>query len=140
MDRVWKAFKAILACRRSFNTFITDSLRIVDASSTEGKAVFEFTVLPDHSNAYGTIHGGIIASLVDICSAGAVIALADTPFGASIDMSTTYISAAKEGETVRIESICHKAGRTLAFTSTELYVGNKLISKGTHTKLNTAPH
>ncbi|KAI8802553.1 HotDog domain-containing protein [Cladochytrium replicatum] len=139
MNRVWRMLTAIQAGRKNFDRFITDSMRIVDASATEGMAVYEFLVQTQHTNAYGTLHGGIIASLIDICSSGAAIALADTPFGVSVELSSTYIAAAKEGEVVRVESVCHKVGKSVGFTSTTIYVGDKLIAKGNHTKFNSPP-
>lgn len=33
-----------------------------------------------------------------------------------------------------MESVCEKFGKTLAFTSTNVYVDGKLVAKGNHTK------
>ncbi|KAI8806258.1 HotDog domain-containing protein [Cladochytrium replicatum] len=136
MKRVWAMLDYNEEGSRDYNNFLLDACKIVDASVTEGRAVFEFTVTKDYANGYGTLHGGVTASLVDLISTGAIIALTNKHYGVSLEMAITYISAAQIGDTIRVESVCQKAGRSLAFTNTLIYVGDRLVAKGNHTKFN----
>ncbi|KAI8805793.1 HotDog domain-containing protein [Cladochytrium replicatum] len=139
--RVWKIFRFYLREKKTFNAVYDGSLNIVTASK-EGKATFEFQVKPEYTNVYGTLHGGVIGSLIDICSGGAVMALINAPFGVtsqSLDMNMSFIAAAKEGDVVRIESVILKSGKSVAFTETTMFVGDKLIAKGSHTMIAAAP-
>ena len=57
--------------------------------------------------------------------------------GVSTDISITYLSSGgKIGEDIHIKCTCDKIGRTLAFTSIELFNADrsKLFARGTHTK------
>ncbi|KAI8806261.1 hypothetical protein BJ742DRAFT_899388 [Cladochytrium replicatum] len=111
--RVWKFLT--YNREKDYTTFLLDSMNIVDASSVEGKYWAQ---------------GGIIAALVDLAGSSAVIALTNHPFGVSVDISVAYSGQADEGDIVRVESVCHKAGKLLAFTTTWIYVGDRLIAKG----------
>ncbi|KAI8813773.1 HotDog domain-containing protein [Cladochytrium replicatum] len=136
MERVWAFLSYRTDDSEDYTSFLMSSLKSVNASAAEGKTTFEFTVKRQHSNSFGTIHGGVIASLVDLGGMAAIVALTNHPFGVSVDVAVTYIGPAKEGETIRIESVCHKASKSVAFTTTMLYVGERLIAKGNHTKFN----
>lgn len=61
--------------------------------------------------------------------------------GVSIDIHNTFVSTAKEGDLLEIESVASSIGRTLAFTTVEirkkgLQENNRslVVSTGTHTK------
>ncbi|KAI8802548.1 acyl-coenzyme A thioesterase 13-like protein [Cladochytrium replicatum] len=109
--------------RDGYNGFLLPSLTVQDASPA-GKVVCEFVVGEHHANRHGTLHGGVTSSLVDVVSTLALVArLENSSGGVSVDLSVTFLSAARAGEKLRIESTCHKAGRTLAFTNTEIFSG-----------------
>ena len=86
----------------------------------EGFARLEMSVRPDHRNTVGYLHGGIIASLLDI--AGAVAgsyAIADEFVSLTINQNCTYMAPHRsdlviaEGELVRTTS-------SLFFTQSKL--------------------
>lgn len=60
--------------------------------------------------------------------------------GVSTDIHNTFVSTAREGDMLEIESVASKVGRTLAFTTVEIRkcdsAENKsvVVSTGTHTK------
>jgi len=45
---------------------------------TPTKSVFELTVTDDDCNGLGNLHGGCTASLIDVCSTGAIIAAGES--------------------------------------------------------------
>ncbi|KAG6457147.1 hypothetical protein O3G_MSEX010129 [Manduca sexta] len=103
----------------------------------EGKMVTEFQVGPEHLNQRGTLHGGFIAHLVDAISTYALTTneKVDTR-GVSLDLSISYLSAAREGENIEVEAVTIKTGKKIAFL--EVKVRNKdknqLLATGRHTK------
>ncbi|XP_064087724.1 acyl-coenzyme A thioesterase 13-like [Macrobrachium nipponense] len=101
-----------------------------------GKCVAEMVVEEEHQNRGGTLHGGLTATLVDVISTMALMTTERAVPGVSVDLNVSYISAAKEGETIVISADTLKVGRTLAFLNVDITTkeSSKLIAKGSHTK------
>uniref|UniRef100_A0A8D8TFX6 Acyl-coenzyme A thioesterase 13 n=1 Tax=Cacopsylla melanoneura TaxID=428564 RepID=A0A8D8TFX6_9HEMI len=110
----------------------------------DGKCVAEMKVGKEHTNTYGTLHGGMTATLVDYLSGCALLThnnvLNDdskiSHSGVSVDLHITYLRAAKLGEEIVIESNTRKCGKSLAFL--DVLIKNKetgaLLATGVHTK------
>ena len=47
--------------------------RVLLVENTPTKSVFELTVTKDECNGFGILHGGCAASLIDVCSTGAIM-------------------------------------------------------------------
>lgn len=93
----------------------------------------------EHTNPYGTLHGGMSATLVDIVSSMAIVDHQEESLGklgVSVDMNISYLNGAKAGEQLLIEGRASKIGKTLAFLECEIKSKdtNKIVVKGTHTK------
>lgn len=80
------------------------------------------------------MHGGASATIVDFLSSCTVFSI-DGVGSVTIELSLSYPSAAKLGETITIESRVLKYGRTIVYTSTDIKVGDRLIIDGRHTKM-----
>ncbi|VDO60240.1 unnamed protein product [Heligmosomoides polygyrus] len=122
-------------CNKSKNFMqIAGTMRPISAS--EGRVKVEFEVTPAMTNPSGTLHGGCTATLVDIMTTAACLTLPRALPGVSVDLHVTYLAAAKEGESVIIDSQVMKSGKTLAFTKADLFLkeNNKIIATGLHTK------
>ncbi|GAM17092.1 hypothetical protein SAMD00019534_002670 [Acytostelium subglobosum LB1] len=88
-------------------------------------------------NVLSTLHGGAMATLVDVVSSIAIIASDPErmPPSVSVDLSVSYAATAPVGEKITIESTVLKIGKNLAFTDTAIYNNhNKIVCKGSHTK------
>ncbi|GJQ81634.1 hypothetical protein Trydic_g8513 [Trypoxylus dichotomus] len=113
---------------------ICHSIKILTAGNGSIKA--ELKVTSEHVNTMGTLHGGYIATLVDVVSS---LGLFSHERGfknqATVNININYLSSAKEGDTVEILSNTLKLGKTLAFMRVELK--NKetgiLFANGSHT-------
>ncbi|XP_068620006.1 acyl-coenzyme A thioesterase 13-like [Battus philenor] len=104
---------------------------------TSGKLVTEFEVGPEHLNQRGTLHGGFIAHLVDAVSTYALTANDNVETrGVSIDLSVSYLNAARQGDNVEVEAITRKVGKKIAFLDVEIRnkSTNEVIATGRHTK------
>jgi acyl-coenzyme A thioesterase 13 len=87
-------------------------------------------------NAYTTLHGGAICTIVDVVGTLALLSIDASRPGVSVDLNVNFISAAKAGEDVVIEGIVLKSGRRLGFSQVEIRHrdSGKLIASGRHTK------
>ncbi|KAK3384689.1 HotDog domain-containing protein [Lasiosphaeria ovina] len=112
-------------------------LRVTDAS--EGKVEFELDITKDHTNRLKIIHGGTIASMVDLGGSLAVASMGLYATGVSTDMNITYLSGGgKIGEKIQGTATCEKIGKTLAFTTvTFRNQKGELAARGSHTKYVT---
>ncbi|ORX54914.1 hypothetical protein DM01DRAFT_1027656 [Hesseltinella vesiculosa] len=85
-------------------------------------------------NRLGSVHGGLLATVVDM---GGSLALASKGLfatGVSTDINISYISGAKQNEIISVDARCDKLGKTLAFTSVEMTCNGKLVALGRHNK------
>ncbi|KAL7910880.1 HotDog domain-containing protein [Trichoderma velutinum] len=106
-------------------------------------------------NRLQTIHGGTIASLVDLGGSLAVASTGRFATGVSTDLngkgmlfyttsahpidsihSVTYLSpGGRPGDILKGTAICEKIGKTLAYTTVQFYNSKgQLAARGSHTK------
>ncbi|CAO3661122.1 unnamed protein product [Umbelopsis vinacea] len=102
--------------------------------------VFEFIVGDDHINGIGNLHGGCVATLIDLCSSLAILVSGEkmsawrSP-GVSTELAVSYITGAPAGAKLRVENELLRAGKTLANLYTKIYdESGRLCYSGTHTK------
>ena len=96
---------------RSFNDVL--GLNLIHHQDDE--AIFELTVSPEHCNLHGSVHGGVILSILDVCGiwAGA------TPGGGTPQSVTTSVncsflrSAGKDDRRVRATGTVSKRGKAI---------------------------
>lgn len=114
-------------------TFLLKDVDIRFASEGHVKAALK--VQPVHMNSKGGLHGTVSACIVDCFGGLAVASTGADKTGVSIDIHTTYVSTAKEGDILDIEVKASKVGGSLAFTTVEIRKeGGGMVATGTHTK------
>ncbi|KAG1464867.1 hypothetical protein G6F56_004995 [Rhizopus delemar] len=122
-----------------FEQIYEDCLKIVDAESD--KVTWEFIIKDKHTNRYGNIHGGLIATLIDVCSSFAIRVNTGAQWkslGVSTDMAISYMRGAQPGSVLKIVCEAHRVGNKLATLYTRIYdQNNKLCYSGSHTKFCT---
>ncbi|KAI1348503.1 Thioesterase/thiol ester dehydrase-isomerase [Xylaria sp. FL0043] len=111
-----------------------NQLRITNA--VHGKVDFELDINIDHTNRLKILHGGTIASMVDL---GGSLAVASTGLygtGVSTDLNVTYLSGGgKVGDKITATAVCDKIGKTLAYTSVTFRNSKgDIAARGSHTK------
>ncbi|KAJ3186944.1 hypothetical protein HDU85_006981 [Gaertneriomyces sp. JEL0708] len=93
------------------------------------------TVEKHHLNRVNGLHGGTLCTLVDIGGSLAVSAKTNSTYtGVSTDINVSFLNAGKIGDQLQIESVCHKSGKTLAYTNVTVKSGDKILVTGSHTK------
>ena len=119
-------------------TFLKDrvlfnKISVIEAEQGRIKAIF--TVEEPHLNINKRLFGGFTASLIDIGGSLAIASKLESPnVGVSTDMTLSFQSSASHGDQVVILGECSKAGKNLAFTTVKLFVNDKQIAHGSHTK------
>ncbi|KAK5633358.1 hypothetical protein RRF57_009072 [Xylaria bambusicola] len=116
-------------------------------NAVHGKVDFELDIMKEHTNRLKILHGGTIASMVDL---GGSLAVASTGLyntGVSTDLNVTYLSGGgKVGDKITATAVCDKSklnlapaiGKTLAYTSVTFRNSKgELAARGSHTKYVT---
>ncbi|RKP05703.1 putative PaaI_thioesterase family protein [Thamnocephalis sphaerospora] len=126
--------RSLLLLRRpkGFEGQIASNLQVVEAAP--GRAVCTMPIEERHLNRVDSLHGGVIASLVDIGGSLAISSMGCYLTGVSTDLSVSYLSGSKIGDTITIDSRCTRIGKTLAFTTVDILHGERLLAQGRHTK------
>ncbi|KAF2687427.1 putative PaaI_thioesterase family protein [Lentithecium fluviatile CBS 122367] len=127
---VWESFRA----SSGLEPRLLDSLRVTHASP--GRVKFELDIKKEHTNRLNILHGGTIASMVDLGGSLAVASRGLFATGVSTDLNVTYLSSGgKIGDLIKAEVSCDKFGKTLAFTSIQFKNSqDQVFARGSHTK------
>ncbi|KAI0186250.1 HotDog domain-containing protein [Xylaria flabelliformis] len=114
--------------------FGASNIRVINA--IHGRVQFELDITKDHTNRLGMLHGGTIASMVDLGGSLAVASTGLYATGVSTDLNVSYLSSGGDpGKKITATAICDKIGKTLAYTSvTFRNHEDKLAARGSHTK------
>ncbi|KAF7959016.1 hypothetical protein EAE96_002536 [Botrytis aclada] len=111
-----------------------ENLRVTGAEP--GRVNFELDIKKEHTNRLNIIHGGTIASMVDLGGSLAVASRGLYATGVSTDLNVTYLnSGGKVGDVLKAVVTCDKFGKTLAYTSIQ-FTNSKgeVAARGSHTK------
>ena len=82
---------------------VLKDMRVEKVDTKTGRVVCVLPVTPGVQNAYGTLHGGCVATLVDVVGTMALLAADPKRPGVSVDMSVSFVAAAKAGSEVVVE-------------------------------------
>lgn len=108
--------------------------------SVDGRAEVCFKVNDFTANPQGALHGGILYAMMDVaCFFAVVPQLAENQHPVSVEVHTSILRAALQGETVVIRSWVDRLGRTIAAMRCDALVINadgseRLIGTGNVTK------
>ena len=98
--------------------FVTH-LKMVTESLGEGQARLSVPIEPHLTNSLGTVHGGVIMSLLDVALCTAARTLHPDSLGViTIDMSTSFIGGGS-GARLLAEARVLKNGRSMIFVEGE---------------------
>ena len=99
-----------------------------------GHALMEADVEEKHLQAFGYVHGGVFASIVDTAAFWAVFCKLDENVGiTSVDLKLNYLAPVQKGKLIA-RGRCIKLGKTLGLGEAEITSSEgKLIAQGTST-------
>ncbi|KAJ5309077.1 hypothetical protein PENANT_c020G03577 [Penicillium antarcticum] len=130
---VWESFRAT----SGLEPRLLNNLRVTAARP--GIVNFELDIQKEHTNRLNILHGGTIASMVDLGGSLAVASRGLFSTGVSTDLNVTYLnSGGKVGDKIFAEVTCDKFGKTLAFTNIKFTnLNGHIVARGSHTKYVT---
>ncbi|EFA86399.1 hypothetical protein PPL_00191 [Heterostelium album PN500] len=110
-----------------FDSVMFKYLKMESIDHEKNSIIMSMTVPQELCNVLSTLHGGAMATLVDIVSSIAIISTdpSNMPPSVSVDLSISYAATAPLGETITIESLVYKIGKNLAFSDTTIYNSKK---------------
>lgn len=107
----------------------------------ENEFMFKITLKPEDKNAVGAVHGGYIATIIDVFTTITTFALS-SPFAPSVSLNLNieYLRAVRDSEFILVKCRNDRIGRSIIFCSCQVYdQDSKLCFKGGHTKMKLAP-
>ena len=84
-----------------------------------------------HGNAIGTVHGGVVASLLDQVIALEAWNAADRRPTATVQMDTRFLGAARPGDVLEASAAIRRTSRALVFVDAEATRGGDLLATAT---------
>ncbi|KKA19349.1 Thioesterase family protein [Rasamsonia emersonii CBS 393.64] len=133
VQKVWERIRP----NSPIYAFLLEDVEIYEAQ--KGVVRARITVSARHLNSKGTLHGAFSACVIDWAGGMAIASHGLESTGASTDIHVSYLSPAKLGDWLEIESRASKVGKTLAFTTVTISKRDDsgqliLVAQGSHTK------
>jgi uncharacterized protein (TIGR00369 family) len=98
----------------------------------DGQAEMSWTPTPDMANPYGSVHGGIIATIIDEVTGAAVMSSIEAGSAPTVSMNVEYLHAIPIGGTYTAVGEIVRMGRAMAIADARiLNEEGKLLARGT---------
>lgn len=100
-----------------------------------GEVECTMTISSHHVNAFGTLHGGCVATLIDCVGTLALLSLDHRRPGVSVELNSSFLRPAPLGSRIRISASVLKYGKRLGYTQVHIFnAADEIIAVGRHTK------
>ena len=98
----------------------------------EGSLAFQYTVRPEMTNPFGTLHGGVTAAIIDDAMGATLMAYGEDVFHVTVNLSVDYFAAARAGDVIIAETSVQKRGRQIVNIHCDVWNEDKtkLLAKG----------
>jgi acyl-coenzyme A thioesterase 13 len=105
----------------------------------DGVLIFDYTIRPEMVNPAGSLHGGIIAAIMDDLIGATIISLGKSVFYLTINNVIDYFAAARLGDVVQGRTKIIKLGRQIITVEFELWlpIKNRLLARGSSNLMRT---
>lgn len=105
----------------------------------EGSLTFQHTVRKEMTNPFGTLHGGIIAAIIDDAIGATLISYGEPYFYVSVNLVVDYLASARESDVILATTSILKKGNQVVNAQCEVWNADrtKLIAKGYTNLLKT---
>jgi acyl-coenzyme A thioesterase 13 len=101
-------------------------------SSQDGRAQMSWTPTPDMANPFGSVHGGIIATVIDESCGAALMPLIEAPSAPTVSLNVEYLCAVQIGGTYSVISEIVRKGRAMAIADARIHdEEGKMLVRGT---------
>jgi uncharacterized protein (TIGR00369 family) len=102
-------------------------------SASSSRVMLHHLMTPEHANALGNVHGGVIMRLVDECGAICAMRHAHRPCVTIAIDSMTFREPVHVGALLMCEARVSYVGRTSIETSVRVHAENPITGETTHT-------
>ena len=105
----------------------------------EGSLTFRHTVREEMTNPFGTLHGGVIAAIIDDAIGATLIAYEEPNFYISVNLAVDFLSSARAGDVLEAVTSIIKKGNQVVNAQCEVWNADRtrLIAKGYTNLLKT---
>lgn len=107
----------------TINTAFPLTFHSLDMEKQE--ALFSVTVTPYSRNVYGTMHGGALATVLDVAMSLMCKAVIGEDTAPSLDMSINFLKGVPIGETLYLRASVVRAGRTIVVVQARGWTENE---------------
>jgi uncharacterized protein (TIGR00369 family) len=98
----------------------------------DGKSEASWTPTPDMANPFGSVHGGIIATLIDEVTGAAVISSIEAGSAPTVSLNVEFLHAIPIGETYSAVGEIVRIGRAMAIADARIVnEEGKVLARGT---------
>jgi uncharacterized protein (TIGR00369 family) len=105
----------------------------VTRADSEGSA-FRIEIRPEHLQAYGTAHGGVLAGLLDAAMGLAILGRAPEGEGcATVEMKANFLAPARLGLVVAGGTVVHEGRRMVVAQAEARDADGRMVAFGTGT-------
>jgi acyl-coenzyme A thioesterase 13 len=114
-------------------------LKPIMVEVNEGTLTFQHTIRKEMTNPFGTLHGGIIAAIIDDAIGATLISYGEAYFYVSVNLVVDYLASAREGDVILATTGILKKGNQVVNAQCEVWNADrtKLIAKGYTNLLKT---
>lgn len=105
----------------------------------EGRLSFQYTIRHEMTNPYKTLHGGIVAAMIDDAIGATLICYGEPYFYPTINNVIDYFASARENDIIIAETSIIKKGNQIVNAQCEIWneEKSKLLAKGYTNLLKT---
>jgi len=104
-----------------------------------GNLVFQYTIRKEMTNPFGTLHGGIIAAIIDDAIGATLISFGEPFYYVTVNLAIDYFASSKENDVIIATTSINKKGNTIVNAQCEVWNADKtrLLAKGYTNLLKT---
>jgi acyl-coenzyme A thioesterase 13 len=114
-------------------------LKPIVLSAEIGKLAFQYEVRKEMTNPIGTLHGGVIAAIIDDILGATMFSLNEEHFYTTINNVIDYFSPGREGDVIIAETSILKKGKQIVNAQCEVWNADRsrLLARGSSNLMKT---
>lgn len=104
---------------------------VLRTRALDGGNLYGLQTDSSHCNAIGTVHGGVLTSLLDQALAVEAWNAANRQPTVTLQMDTRFVDAAHAGDLLEASATLRRTTRSLLFVDADLHSGDRLVATAT---------
>ncbi len=121
---------AEIASTAGFNLFIGPLYRLPDDEDGTLKR-FAFIAAEKHMNSAGTVHGGMLMSLMDVAMSRTSRLVSGAPRCSTVSLTSDFVGPGRLGDLIEARIRVTRSTRTMVFLSGEIVAADRTLLIGT---------